>query len=202
MRQLLDHGIDLGPLTVLIGENGSGKSTLVEAIAQCCGLSPEGGSTGARHTTRVSESPLWRALQLRRGIGASRWGFFLRAETMHGFYTYLEAHPAGPLFGDGARAPEPLHDMSHGESFLEVIRTRMDAPGLYVLDEPESAQSFTGCLAFVDVLRRIARSATTQAIVATHTGHRRHTRRDAARNQRRPPAPTQLERTRSRPELA
>ena len=57
------------PVTFLVGENGSGKSTLVEAIAVAYGLSPEGGSTGAIYSTRASESPLSRALTLRRGLG-------------------------------------------------------------------------------------------------------------------------------------
>lgn len=48
----LGRGLELGPLTVLVGENGSGKSTLVEGIAMAYGLNPEGGSTGARHRTR------------------------------------------------------------------------------------------------------------------------------------------------------
>jgi predicted ATPase len=161
VRHVLDHGLELGPLTVLVGENGSGKSTLVEAIAQRYGLSPEGGSTGARHSTRPSESPLWTALSLRRGIGASRWGFFLRAETMHGFYSYLEDHPG--------RSEPRFHEMSHGESFIEVLNTRFTGPGLFVLDEPESALSFTGQLALVAILARIARSTTAQAIVATHS---------------------------------
>ncbi|MDN6428953.1 MAG: AAA family ATPase, partial [Propionibacterium sp.] len=34
VRDLLDSGLDLSPLTVLVGENGSGKSTLVEALAE------------------------------------------------------------------------------------------------------------------------------------------------------------------------
>jgi predicted ATPase len=120
---LLRDGLDLGPLTVLVGENGSGKSTLVEAIALAYGMSPEGGSTGARHTTRETESGLWQALRLTRNPGSSRRGFFLRAETMHGFYTYLEAHPGGfdPVF----------HELSHGESFLEVLASRFDGPGRY-----------------------------------------------------------------------
>ncbi|WP_307806984.1 AAA family ATPase [Naasia sp. SYSU D00057] len=90
VRQLLDEGLELGPVTVLVGENGTGKSTIVEAIAMAFGLSGEGGSTAARHTTRASESPLHESLQLVRGAGASRRGFFLRAETMHGLYTYLD----------------------------------------------------------------------------------------------------------------
>ena len=162
VRHVLGEGLELGQLTVLVGENGSGKSTLVEALAQAYGLSPEGGSTGARHSTRASESPLWKALSLCRGIGASRWGFFLRAETMHGSYSYLEQNPGRP--------DEPVfHEMSHGESFLEVLSNRFDGPGLYLLDEPESALSFTGCLALVGLLHRISRSDTEQAIVATHS---------------------------------
>lgn len=169
VRDLLDRRRDLGRLTVLVGENGSGKSTIVEAIAQRYGLSPEGGSTGAQHSTRPSESELVRALKIFRGRGAARWGFFLRAETMHGFYTYLEHHPAGPLGEGEDRRPEPLHEMSHGESFVEVLQTRFHDPGLYVLDEPESALSFTGCLALVDLLHTIANDHTRQAIVATHS---------------------------------
>ena len=163
-RQLLEKGLTLGPLTVLVGENGSGKSTLVEAIAGAYGLSLEGGSTGARHSTRPTESRLQHWLQLHRGIGASKWGFFLRAETMHGFYTYLEHNRGGPR----ARY-EPFHDMSHGESFLEVLASRFRDPGLYVLDEPESALSFTGCLSLVALLHEIATSGTAQAVVATHS---------------------------------
>jgi predicted ATPase len=162
VRQLYDDGLDLGPLTVLVGENGSGKSTIIEAIAQAYGLSPEGGSTGARHSTRVTESRLGGYLQLRRGIGASHWGFFLRAETMHGFYTYLEDNRS-------CRVEPRFHEMSHGESFLSVLGSRFNDPGLYLLDEPESALSFTGCLSLVGLLHEIAGSGTAQAIVATHS---------------------------------
>lgn len=165
VRQVLNSGLQLGPLTVLVGENGSGKSTLIEAIAQRYGLSPEGGSTGARHSSRATESPLWHALTLRRGIGASKWGFFLRAETMHGYYSYLEDNPTNSHAG-----PEPVfHHMSHGESFLEILNSRFGDPGLFVLDEPESALSFTGTLALVRLLMEIANSSTAQAIVATHS---------------------------------
>ena len=112
VAQVLEDGIDLAPgVTFLVGENGSGKSTIVEGIAVAYGLSPEGGSRQAAHSTRPTESPLSEWLRLQRGVGASRWGFFLRAETMHSFYTYLEQNPSS--------GPEPrFHEMSHGESFL------------------------------------------------------------------------------------
>jgi predicted ATPase len=151
-------------VTVLVGENGSGKSTLVEALALAFGLSPEGGSRGAQHSSRSSESDLHKSVQLLRGVGASRWGFFLRAETMHGFYTYLEHNPP-----TGTQPEAKFHEMSHGESFLEILSTRFESPGLYVLDEPESALSFTGCLALVGRLNRLVAGGRAQVVVATHS---------------------------------
>ena len=149
VAQVVRDGMDLSKgVTFLVGENGSGKSTLVEAIAMAYGLSPEGGSTGATHSTRASESPLSRALRLRRGIGSGRWGFFLRAETMHGFYTYLEANPG--------RDEPVFHEMSHGESFLELLATRFDSPGFYCLDEPEAALSFSSTLGLIATLQEVA----------------------------------------------
>src|SRR3954452_15615730 len=148
----LDQGV-----TFLVGENGSGKSTMVEAGAMAFRMSPEGGSTQGHHSTRPTESPLGSGLRLQRGIGAARWGFFLRAETMHGWYTYSEDH-AGPSF----------HEMSHGESFLEVLRTRFDSPGFYCLDEPEAALSFSATLALIGVLHDLTERAG-QVLCATHS---------------------------------
>lgn len=163
VRQLLTDGLDLEPgVTFLVGENGTGKSTLVEAIAIAFGMSPEGGSTGARLTTRSSESSLSQDLVLTRGAGAARWGFFLRAETMHGYYTYLEQNPST------YRQDPQFHELSHGEGFLEVLRSRFDSPGLYCLDEPESALSFSSSLALVGVLNELL-GAGSQVLSATHS---------------------------------
>jgi predicted ATPase len=163
VRQLLAEGLDLDPgVTFLVGENGAGKSTLVEAIAVAFGLSPEGGSTGARLTTRATESPLADDLLLTRGVGAKRAGFFLRAETMHGFYTYLEQNPSS------FREDPVFHEMSHGESFLNLISDRFSRPGFYCLDEPESALSFSSSLAVIGVLNRLAEGGS-QVLCATHS---------------------------------
>lgn len=158
---LLREGLDLPRgVTLLVGENGSGKSTLVEAVAMVFGLSAEGGSTGAMHATRRTESPLSDWIRLERGAGASRWGFFLRAETMHGFYSYLEDHPSA--------ADPDFHRLSHGESFLELLRTRFDSPGLYCLDEPEAALSFSAQIALVGTLHDLAAGGA-QVLCATHS---------------------------------
>ncbi len=161
VAQLLADGLELASgVTLLVGENGSGKSTIVEAVAMAFGLSPEGGSTGATHSTRESESDLWRWIRLERSAGGSRWGFFLRAETMHGFYSYLEDNPGG---GDPR-----FHQLSHGESFLEILRTRFDSPGLYCLDEPEAALSFSAQMALVGTMHDLAETGA-QLLCATHS---------------------------------
>jgi len=160
VKQLLSEGLDLPPgVTFLVGENGSGKSTIVEAVAVAYGLSPEGGTAYGHHQTRRTESDLHRSLVLQRGIGSGRWGFFLRAETMHGWYTFLEDNPgSGPDF----------HAMSHGESFLAVLEARFDAPGFYVLDEPEAALSFASTLGLMARLDSLTRSGA-QVLCATHS---------------------------------
>lgn len=162
VAQLLDRGLELGAATVFVGENGSGKSTLVEALALAYGLSAEGGSTGARHTTRATESPLWDHLQLVRNAGATKRGYFLRAETMHGFYTYLEENPSP--YGDIA-----FHERSHGESFIDLVADRFKNAGLWILDEPESALSFSGCLALLGLLKKKLADGKSQVILSTHS---------------------------------
>lgn len=164
VRQLLDRGLDLAPgVTFLVGENGSGKSTIVEAVAAAYGLSPEGGSRGARHTTRATESPLGDALRIVRSPGRLVSSYFLRAETMHGLYTYLEQNPSQDVRGEAR-----FHEMSHGESFLEVLRSRFQGYGFFVLDEPESALSFRSCLALIALLDDL-RHEGAQVLCATHS---------------------------------
>lgn len=159
VAQVLTDGLDLGPATVLVGENGTGKSTLVEAIAIAYGLSAEGGSTGAMHSTRRTESDLAEHLSLIRGAGASRWGYFLRAETMHGLFTYLQD-----------TLQQDFHRFSHGESFLQMINSRRFADaGFFVMDEPEAGLSFTAQLALVGALSDMVADGRTQVLIATHS---------------------------------
>jgi predicted ATPase len=161
VRTVLDRGLDLHPgVTLLVGENGSGKSTLIEAIAAAYGLNPEGGSRGARHSTRATESPLGDALRLIRSPGGRANAYFLRAETMHGLYTYLENLPDTPDYD--------LHERSHGEGFLKVLERKFSRPGFYLMDEPESALSFTSTLGLLARLHALA-AAGAQIIVATHS---------------------------------
>ena len=157
IRQILDAGLDLGPITVLVGDNGVGKSTMVEALAAAFGLNPEGGTHNAMHKTCQTESSLADHLQLIRGPGASKRGVFLRAETMHGHFSYLETV-----------GPSSLHEHSHGEAFLDFLSSRSGIRGLWILDEPESALSFSGCLTLIALMRQL-QSQGSQVVLSTHS---------------------------------
>lgn len=152
-------------VTFLVGENGSGKSTLVEGIAEAAGLPVEGGTANGGAQTRRTESPLGEWLKVQRGPAAAKGGFFLRAETMHGYYTWLEdLTPQGPIPG--------LHRLSHGESFNALLDEKLDHEryftALAILDEPEAALSFNSSLRWLSSLDRM-RSRGTQVICATHS---------------------------------
>ncbi|MGN6752033.1 MAG: AAA family ATPase [Intrasporangium sp.] len=163
IAQILERGLDLARATVVVGENGTGKSTFVEAVAMAYGLSSEGGSTGAEHSTRPTESSLSESISLVRGFGASRWGYFLRAETMHGLFTYLEKNPP-------ARGETAFHELSHGESFIAILNSnRFTGEGLFVLDEPEAGLSFTAQLALVGALIQLVSQPGVQVLIATHS---------------------------------
>ena len=160
VAQVVREGLALSSgVTFLVGENGSGKSTIVEAAASAYGLSPEGGTINGRHSTRPTESRLGDVMRAQRGVGTRRWGFFLRAETMHSWYT----------FSEGLGGPSPsYHEMSHGESFLEVVREHLTGPGFYVLDEPEAALSFHATLGLMVALNEIVDRGG-QVLCATHS---------------------------------
>ncbi|QIM23202.1 AAA family ATPase [Phycicoccus sp. HDW14] len=166
VEQVLTHGLDLARCTVLVGENGSGKSTLVEALAMAAGMNAEGGSTGAQHRTHASESPLHEWVRVVRDPGAPRWGYFVRAETMHGLFTYLDTSRS-----ESPWSRDPLfHTLSHGESFVALLGTkRFRGEGLFVLDEPEAGLSFSAQLHLVAELTEMARRPRTQVVIATHS---------------------------------
>ena len=160
VAQLLSEGLELpAGATVLVGENGSGKSTVLEVVAASLGLNAEGGSAAARHATRRSEpGPL--DLIVERGPGAPRWAYFLRDETLHGLYSYLE---------ETSQRPEPrFHEMSHGEGFLALFGDRAAKPGFYLLDEPDAALSFAATLSLVLRLSELV-ALGAQVVIATHS---------------------------------
>ena len=149
-------------VTLFAGENASGKSTLVEAIAVAAGFNAEGGSRDMRFTTRASHSQLHEHLRLVRDPRPQRDGFFLRAESFYDVATEVQE------LGVGGYGDLPLHEQSHGESFLSLVLERFRRRGLYILDEPEAALSVQGVLALIRRMHELA-SGGSQFIVSTHS---------------------------------
>ncbi len=114
-------GIEFAPVTVLVGDNGTGKSTVVEALAVAAGFNAEGGSRNLRFETYATHSDLADHLTL-RWERRPKWGWFLRAETFYGMASHIHTDD-DPMTGVKALFPD-LHNRSHGESFLTLIRAR------------------------------------------------------------------------------
>src|ERR1700677_2932794 len=161
MAQLLRKGLELpAGLTVLVGENGSGKSTVVESLAEAYGLNPQGGSAHAElFRIRESEPGIGHELTVVRGA-KPRWSYFLRADTMGQLYTYLEQNRG--------RKAEGLQEMRRGQGFLEILRSRVNEPGFYLMDEPDAPLSFTASLGLVALLHDLVEVGS-QLVVATHS---------------------------------
>ncbi len=150
-------------VTFFVGDNGSGKSTLVEAIAVAAGFNAEGGSRNFNFHTRRSESDLHRFIRLVRGVRRPRDGYFLRAESF--FNVATEVERLGVLESHGGTS---LHEMSHGESFLQLAASRFGGDGLYLLDEPEAALSPQRQLSLLAIIHRQVLQGT-QFVIATHS---------------------------------
>ena len=158
-------------VTFLIGDNGSGKSTLLEAIAVAAGFNPEGGSRNFKFATRSSESELHKFLRPSRGIRRQRDGFFLRAESYFNVATEIEKLDAEPAFGPpiiDSFGGVSLHEQSHGESFLALVRERLFGEGLYIFDEPEAALSPQRQLSLLARMHQLVNQGS-QFVIATHS---------------------------------
>ncbi len=160
---MLDH-----PVTLLAGENGSGKSTVVEATAEAMGFAGQGGEL-----TRLGELPAVvrpvfdDALEPVLASSKPRNGYFLRAESFFNIAEFIDSGdrfaPDLSLYGD-----VPLHQQSHGQSFLSLAAGRFGGDGLYLLDEPEAALSVSGALALLAIVVRAATGGA-QFVIATHS---------------------------------
>ena len=151
------------PVTFLAGDNGTGKSTLIEAIAVACGFNAEGGGGTIRFTTRASHSGLHRDLVVGRGRPKPLNGFFLRAES---FFNVASAAEGNALEADVYH--RPLHEQSHGESFIDLVMNRFAPNGLYILDEPEAALSVHGNLALMHRMHELVEQGS-QFVISTHS---------------------------------
>jgi predicted ATPase len=154
------------PILVIAGENGVGKSTLVSAIAQRSGFNASGGNQhhyfGDDETNPLSEllTLSWQQ--------KTRRGFYLRADRLADFQRYLnDISSDDPSIFNGYGGSK-LSEHSHGESLFALYEHHFHK-GLFILDEPETALSFSRQLALVSILNTLVADHDAQFIVATHS---------------------------------
>ena len=157
------------PVTILVGENGVGKSTLIEAVAVGMGFNAEGGTRNFSFATMETHSALYRYVGFVRGPYRPRDGFFLRAESFYNVASYIEVDE----IGDGSKiissyGGKSLHNQSHGESFLSLVRSRFGGKGFYIMDEPEAALSPASQMELLAHIHRLAEQGS-QVVLATHS---------------------------------
>ncbi len=184
------------PVTFLVGENGSGKSTLLEAIA-CAAGSITVGSQGVEHDRTLGPvRELAKDFRLTWNK-RTRKGFYMRSEDFFGFARRMDQAreemqqsmdevdqeyigrsdyvkglakmPYARELGDmKQRYGEGVDARSHGESYLNLFRSRFIPGGLYLMDEPEAPLSPKRQLSFLVVLNEMV-AQEGQFIIATHS---------------------------------
>lgn len=152
-------------VTFFVGENGSGKSTLMEAIAYKCDFNTAGGGRNNYYEVSSSESALGDFIRLSWAPKITS-GFFLRAESLYNFASYLDNLGPEAYKAYGGKS---LHKQSHGESFISLFTNRFGKKGIYLLDEPEAALSPARQLSLLRIVRELEQEGQSQFIIATHS---------------------------------
>lgn len=156
-------------VTFLVGENGTGKSTLLEAIAVAYGFNAEGGTVNFNFSTNSTHSELYHNIRIGKKSYAKD-GFFLRAESVYNVATNIEKLFEKEL-QNRAETPygkKSLHEQSHGESFMAIVKNRFGGNGLYILDEPEAALSPMRIMELIVAINELVKNDS-QFIISTHS---------------------------------
>ena len=154
----------------LVGENGTGKSTLLEAIAVSMGFNTEGGTRNFRFSTVDTHSELNEYITVVKGFHP-RDGFFLRAESFYNAASYIDRIDSEFSFGGpviDSYGGVSLHEQSHGESFLALVKNRFGGNGIYLLDEPEAALSPSRQMTLMVLMNELL-GKNSQFVIATHS---------------------------------
>lgn len=169
-------------ITFFVGANGSGKSTVLKAIAKAYGFPPEGGTPNFSFSSTVNDSDsesgfydfeekeeLSEITTLTKGYRRAKPydSYYFRAES---FYNVATAMLTMRSFGGAALeygSRGGLHNQSHGQSY-ESFMEHFANPGLFLLDEPESALSPHAQLSLLKHMNDL-RNKGAQFIIATHS---------------------------------
>ena len=157
-----------GSTSFLVGENGSGKSTLLQAIARRCGVDMWAQPQPKLRPGELSSAALSEHLRVSLRGGPMSAAFF-SAEGFRAWAEFLddvtEADPGQAKYQGCAE----LTHRSHGEGILAYMSGRYRVPGLYFLDEPETALSPSSQLELLRILEEFRGAGHSQFLIATHS---------------------------------
>lgn len=154
--------------SLFVGENGTGKSTLLEALARASGVHIWRRPAGERIQVNHYEEELHKYLGLDWSNGRVPGGFF-GSDSFADFADLIDEWAAadpGQLTHFGG---ESLVTQSHGQSTMSYFRARYRIPGIYFLDEPETALSPRSQLELLDIIEENSRAGHAQFFIATHS---------------------------------
>ncbi|MFP7307909.1 AAA family ATPase [Enterococcus faecalis] len=176
----------------MVGNNGVGKSTLLQALAiqnQIPQLTNESYETDPTYDKILAFTD---CLKTEWSV-KSKKGFFFRADDFISFVREnvrlrnellheldlldergvpklaFERQPyENSLIALKRTYPKELHELSHGQSFLALFKSRLTPKSLYLLDEPETPLSSQNQLALLHMIdAQIKKGA--QFIIASHS---------------------------------
>ena len=156
------------PVTFFAGENGSGKSTFLRALAHRCGIHIWENADRTRARPNPFAERLYEFVDLRWRDGAVSGSFFA-AEIFRSFAELFDMWAASDPGILAYLGGEPLTEKSHGQCNMAFFESRFRIPGLYLLDEPESALSPRRQAELLRILSEAAARGDAQFVVATHS---------------------------------
>lgn len=156
------------PVIFFAGENGTGKSTLLRAISRKCNIHI--WETGDR--TPVVFNPyaddLYKYISLECTENQLKGSFF-GSDIFRHFAELLDEwaknDPALLNYFGG----KSLTEKSHGQCNMSFFENRFKIPGLYLLDEPESALSPKTQIELLNIITNASLRGDAQFIIATHS---------------------------------
>lgn len=181
-------------VTFIVGDNGIGKSTLIESVAHKLNLPLIDIHKKYDGDGFVSSRILDQYLELELNIDYPR-GFFFRAEDFGDYLGSVDrthtmiSDEMGDMtdnvpssffnnFVDGLNYKknqqkrnygEYLQQFSHGEAFLEIMKSRISSTGIYIFDEPEAPLSPERQLSLMYLIWKHLQTHNSQFIISTHS---------------------------------
>jgi predicted ATPase len=156
------------PVTFFAGENGTGKSTILRAAAEQSGIHIWEDTQSLRFERNPFRNRLRECLTV-DWLDQRVPGSYFSADIFEYFTEILDEwaeNDPGQLEYFGGKS---LRSMSHGQSMLAFFRSRYRIPGVYFLDEPETALSPSSQLLLLKILSDMTADGHAQFIIASHS---------------------------------